>query len=515
MIGTIYSIIPAVLMLVLVILTRNVTLSLGIGIVVGALFVHNFQILDSLMGIWKVFFEIFITEEGINIGNLYLITFLLLLGIMAAFLQASGGSKAFGEWMMKRVKTQRGSKLMAGILGIIIFIDDYFNSLAVGQIARPVTDRHNVSRAKLAYIVDSTSAPVTVISPISSWGAYIIGILGSIFIANGITDLQPLQAFVMMIPYNYYALAAIFLVFLTAYLKMDIGAMKKHETRAAETGQLLGPNQKKAPGDLSDQIETHQQGKVYHLLIPIIVLVAATVSSMLVTGALAAKEVTILTIFANTDVNLSLFIGGISAIITSLIFYLALNKPREDIGRIVAEGSKTMLPAIYILILAWMIGSIISTLETGSYLANAFSNASINPQLVPLLLFVTAGFMTLATGTSWATFGIMLPIAAELIIVIDSGLLLPSLAAVLAGSVFGDHCSPISDTTILSSTGAGSNHIDHVITQLPYAFMAAVAGIIGFLLIGFTNQTILSLLVALAVILIIGFVIHNFGKTEQ
>lgn len=226
MIGTIYSIIPAVLMLVLVILTRNVTLSLGIGIVVGALFVHNFQILDSLMGIWKVFFEIFITEEGINIGNLYLITFLLLLGIMAAFLQASGGSKAFGEWMMKRVKTQRGSKLMAGILGIIIFIDDYFNSLAVGQIARPVTDRHNVSRAKLAYIVDSTSAPVTVISPISSWGAYIIGILGSIFIANGITDLQPLQAFVMMIPYNYYALAAIFLVFLTAYLKMDISAMK-------------------------------------------------------------------------------------------------------------------------------------------------------------------------------------------------------------------------------------------------------------------------------------------------
>ncbi|WP_010647352.1 Na+/H+ antiporter NhaC family protein [Oceanobacillus massiliensis] len=516
--GTIFSIIPALLMLILVILTRKVLLSLGAGIIVGALMVHDFNILESITEIWTVFYQIFYSEGAWNTGNLLLLGFLLLLGIMTAFLQASGGSRTFGEWMIQRVKTRTGAQVMTGVLGIIIFIDDYFNSLAVGQIARPLTDRHNISRAKLAYFIDSTSAPVTVISPISSWGAYIIGILGGLFAANGITDMKPLQAFIQMIPLNLYALSALLLVFMVAYLKMDIGPMRRHEERAIRTGAVLNPEQDNVAGDLSDTFDPHPSGKIYHLIAPIIVLIAATVLSMIITGANASDgNADILSIFANTNVNLSLFIGGAAAVFTSLIFHLELGKPKANIGRIFAEGIKTMLPAIYILLLAWMIGTIIGTLETGTYLAQIVTNASISASMIPLLFFVIAGLMAVATGTSWGTFGIMLPIAAEVAIVSDIDMLLPSLAAVLAGSVFGDHCTPISDTTILSSTGAGANHIDHVLTQLPYALIAAGVSIIGYILIGLTNTTIIPLLVTLGFVLIIGFTVHTVknGKIKK
>ena len=241
MIGTLSSIIPALLMLVLVLLTRKVLLSLGTGIIVGALFIHNFNPINAIKEIWQTFYEIFISEGSLNTGNFLLISFLLLLGIMTAFLQASGGSRAFGEWMMQHVKTRRGAQGMTVFLGLIIFIDDYFSSLAVGQIARPLTDRHNISRAKLAYYIDSSAAPITVLSPISSWGAYIIGILGGLFAANEITNLQPLEAFIKMIPLNLYALAAILVVFIVAFFKFDIGPMRKHEERAIEKGELLNP----------------------------------------------------------------------------------------------------------------------------------------------------------------------------------------------------------------------------------------------------------------------------------
>ncbi|WP_085991463.1 Na+/H+ antiporter NhaC family protein [Oceanobacillus senegalensis] len=514
--GTFYSLIPAILMLVLVLLTRKVLLSLGAGIIIGALFIHDFNIIGSIQEIWTVFYEIFISDGGLNTGNLLLLGFLILLGIMTAFLQASGGSRTFGEWMKQRVKTRKGAQLMTGVLGILIFIDDYFNSLAVGQIARPLTDRHQISRAKLAYIVDSTSAPITVISPISSWGAYIIGILGGMFAANGINDLQPLEAFIQMIPLNFYAISAVVLVFLVAYLKIDIGPMRKHEDRAIETGELLDPNQNKVPGDLSDEFEGHPKGKVYHLLIPILVLVIGTVISMVVTGANGSEyDVTLLSIFANTNVNLSLFIGGVAAVAMSFIFHIGQSAPKSNLFKILLEGSKTMLPAIYILILAWMIGSIIGTLETGEYLAQLFNEMHVGSAMLPILFFIIAGFMALATGTSWGTFGIMLPIAAEVAAVTDIDMLLPSLAAVLAGSVFGDHCTPISDTTILSSTGAGANLMDHVITQLPYATIAATVAMLGYLLVGFTNQVLLSFALSIILVIIISLIINYFTNHSK
>ncbi|WP_100012968.1 Na+/H+ antiporter NhaC family protein [Lentibacillus sediminis] len=508
--GTIYSIIPPLLMLVLVIATRKVLISLGTGIIVGALLIHQFDLLGAAGEIWASFAGIFVADGAVNTGNLLLLGFLLLLGIMTAFLQASGGSRAFGEWMVKRIRTRRGAQLMTPVVGLLIFIDDYFNSLAVGQIARPLTDRHRISRAKLAYYIDSTSAPVTVISPISSWGAYIIGILGGLFAANGITDIQAMEAFLRMIPLNFYALAALLLVFLTAYFGMDLGSMRTHEKRAKETGELLDPDSSGVPGDLGDTFEPNKGGRIYHLVAPIIVLVVATVTAMVITGANASENVNILAIFANTNVNLSLFIGGLAAVATSLIFHLQ-QQARANSWKIYWEGIKTMLPAIYILLLAWMIGSVISALGTGEFLAQFVSNASISTALLPFLFFLIAGLMAVGTGTSWGTFGIMLPIAAEVAAATNIEMLLPSLAAVLAGSVFGDHCTPISDTTILSSTGAGANLIDHVLTQLPYAVIAAVVAAVGYLLIGWLPP-LLVLLVVLAALVGVALVIRATAK---
>jgi tetracycline resistance efflux pump len=502
--GTIYSLIPALIMLILVLLTRKVLLSLGVGIIIGALFIHDFKIIESLKEIWGVFSGIFVSDGAVNTGELQLIGFLLLLGIMTAFLQASGGSKAFGDWMISTIKTRRGAQLMAPIFGIIIFIDDYFNALAVGQIARPITDRYNISRAKLAYYIDSTSAPVTVISPVSSWGAYLIGLVGALVTVVG---LQPLEAFVKMIPYNFYALGALLLVFLVAYFDINFGPMKKHEDRAVETGEVI-PSDKRVPGDLSNSFEPSEKGRVFHLILPIIVLLVTTIGLMFVTGAIASGDtVTLLSIFENTNVNFSLFYGGVAAVIVALILYLSQGNRDAKTIQVFLEGMKAMLPAICILLLAWMIGSIISTLQTGEYLAQVVETANISTGLLPFILFVISCFMALATGTSWGTFGIMLPIAANIMFIADPSLLIPSLAAVLAGAVFGDHVSPISDTTILSSTGAGANHIDHVMTQLPYALVVASASAVGYLLIGLTHSLLLGLMVSLILIIAFAFII--------
>ena len=511
----ILPLLPALIMLILVLATRKVVLSLGTGIVAGALILNDYSIWNTIKEIWNDFAAIFYVNGGLNKGNLLLLGFLFLLGIMTALLAASGGSQAFGDWMIKRVKTRVGAQLMTVVLGIIIFIDDYFNALAVGQVARPLTDRHRVSRAKLAYYIDSTAAPVTVISPTSSWGAFIIGILGSLFAANGITDLKPLTAFVEMIPYNFYALTALLLVFLAAVFSMDLGAMRTHERRAMETGELIDPDPKKAriAGDLSATFKPHKDGKVTHLLVPIIVLIAVTVGMMFFTGSRASEgKVTILTIFANTDVNLSLFTGGLIAVVIGFILHFRQAQPRARGGHVLWEGIKTMLPAIYILILAWIVGSIIADLKTGEILAEVVQKSTLKPAMLPLVFFLISGVMALATGTSWGTFGIMLAIGAEVVLKVDTNLLLPTLSAILAGSVFGDHCSPISDSTILSSTGAGAYHIDHVITQLPYAILAAISAGLGYLIIGLTENLWLALPASLllpVIVMIVSKLVHK------
>lgn len=515
---TFLPLLPAILMLALVIFTRKIVLSLGTGIFVGALIYTDFSIGQTFKTIWMYFYQIFYSDGSLETSNLLLLGFLLLLGIMTALLAASGGSQAFGDWMIQKVKTRTGAQMMPIILGLVIFIDDYFNSLAVGQVARPLTDRHKISRAKLAYYIDSTSAPVTVISPISSWGAFIIGILGSLFAANHITDMKPLTSFIQMIPYNFYAIAALLIVFLVALFKFDIGPMKKHEDRAIRDNQLVDPDPKKAniPGDLNAVFTPHKDGRVYHLLIPIIILLVVTITLMIWTGILNTEDrITFLHIFENTDVNVSLFTGGLLSVIVGFMFHFQQKSPKAKSMKIFVEGIKTMLPAISILILAWMIGSTMGDLKTGEHLANIVQSSSIQAPMLPFIFFIIAGIMSLATGTSWGTFSIMLPIGAEVALNLDMSLLLPVLSAVLAGSVFGDHCTPISDTTILSSTGAGANHIDHVITQLPYAFIAALAAGLGYLSIGVFGNVWISLVIVIAIPIIISWINRVVGQKKQ
>ena len=496
--NSILSIIPPLVALLMVVVTRKVLPSLGVGIILGALMVNNWSVSGSIKEIYTIVKGILIDSEsgGLNTWNMYIIFFLLLLGMMTAFISISGGSRAFGEWAMKRVKTRVGAQVVTAIFGIIIFIDDYFNSLAVGNVSRPITDRHGVSRAKLAYIIDSTAAPMCIISPISSWGAYIIALIGGVLTTHSITGVGALEAFMRMIPMNLYALFALAMVFFVSYFDINLKAMKVHEDRAQKTGKVLDPDKGAVPGETSGLPES-DKGKVADLAWPIIMLIAGTVTFMIVTGIQAVSgtetAVTALSIFENTDVASSLLYGGLIGLATSLIFFFAKRMGGAVLGKGIWEGIKSMLPAVYILFFAWTLIEIIGSLGTGKYLAGLV-NDHIIIGFLPAILFLLAGVMAFATGTSWGTFGIMLPIAGEIAAATDPTYMLPVLAAVLAGAVFGDHCSPISDTTILSSTGAGSHHIDHVMTQLPYALLVAGISLLGYLVLGFTGSSIIGLI---------------------
>ncbi|WP_339147606.1 MULTISPECIES: Na+/H+ antiporter NhaC family protein [unclassified Sutcliffiella] len=509
--GTIYSLIPPVLAILMVILTRRVLLSLGVGILASALMLADFNPLTMVVLIWDTVVGLFysVEDKELNLWNIFILLFLLLLGIITAFISITGGSRAFGEWALQRVKTRRGSKLLTTVLGLIIFIDDYFNSLAVGQISRPLTDRHKVSRAKLAYLIDSTSAPICVVSPISSWGAYIIGIIGGILATHSVTNISAFSAFIQMIPMNLYVFSAIIMVFLVSYFNVNFGAMKKHETRAMETGEVLDTS-KEVPGELDDDLPTSSKGKVGNLVWPIVSLVVGVVSAMLWTGYTATEgDVSLLAIFENTDPSAALFYGGIFAlIVTFILFFQQVSKGGIDgnvVGRGVKAGVKAMMPAIYILLFAWTITGLIDELDTGGYLAAVVENSNMNIAFLPVIIFIIAGITAFSTGTSWGTFALLLPIAGQISAATDINMLLPALAAVLAGAVFGDHCSPISDTTILSSTGAGCNHIDHVLTQLPYALISALVAIVGYIVLGLTGSTLLGLLVVFVAFIFIGF----------
>lgn len=507
--GTIFSLIPPLLAIVMVLLTRRVLLSLGVGIISAALLIESFSISGAFLLIFQAVKEIFISDGELNTWNVYILLFLFLLGIITAFITISGGSRAFAEWALARVKTRVGAKILTAILGIIIFIDDYFNALAVGQISRPLTDKHRVSRAKLAYLIDSTSAPVCVVSPVSSWGAYIIGIIGTILATHQITQYSAFSAFIQMIPMNFYVITALLLVFVTAFFNINIGSMRKHESIAFETGVTVSTENGKVPGQLNADVPVSKKGKGIHLVVPILALFIGTIGAMFYTGIQATEgQATLLLIFENTDVATALFVGGIVGVIVSFILFLDQTKKDRDLSVntskiAVIEGIKSMLPAVYILLFAWCIVDLISQLGTGEYLAGIVEQSNIHVGWLPVVIFFIAGVMAFSTGTSWGTFGLLLPIAGQIMAVVDVSLMLPALAAVLAGAVFGDHCSPISDTTILSSTGAGCHHIDHVVTQLPYAIIAAVISLFGYAVLGFTGSVWLGLLTLLIVFTVV------------
>ncbi len=487
------SLLPPLVALGLAILTRKVLISLGVGVLLGAVLLTDFSAGATVGYLSTTVSSLFIDDGAINSWNMSIVAFLLLLGMMTALLTLSGGTRAFAEWAQTRIKSKRGAKLLAAFLGVFIFVDDYFNSLAVGSIARPVTDRFYVSRAKLAYILDSTAAPMCVLMPASSWGAYIITLIGGILASHGVTEYSALSAFVQLAPMNFYAVFALAMVFVVAWFQIDVGPMKKHEIQASQgRGFDEGDDDSRAK-DLNDELEIDESsnGRVADLVLPIIALIFATFFFMIFTGYQVLTEdgiaFNILGAFENTDVGLSLCYGGLIGLISALVPVIRQKIPMADVAKTMWIGAKSMFGAILILLFAWSIGSVIGDMETGKYLSTLVQG-NIDPMLLPMILFVLAGIMAFSTGTSWGTFGIMLPIAGDLAGATDIALMLPMLGAVLAGSVFGDHCSPISDTTILSSTGARCHHIDHVSTQLPYALSVAFVSIIGFLILGITDS---------------------------
>ncbi|WP_255091654.1 Na+/H+ antiporter NhaC family protein [Vibrio aestuarianus] len=491
------SLLPPLVALSLAVITRRVLVSLGVGILLGALLLTNYSVVDGSSYVVTKVASVFVEDGGLNTWNMSIVGFLLLLGMMTALLTLSGGTRAFAEWAQVRVKSKRGSKLLAAFLGVFIFVDDYFNSLAVGSISRPVTDRFYVSRAKLAYILDSTAAPMCVVMPASSWGAYIMTIIGGILVSHGITEYSALGAYIRLVPMNFYAIFALLMVFAVVWFQLDVGQMRKHEMEASQGRGFDDDNDSQQAHDLNEEldIKESEHGKVSDLILPIVLLIIATISAMLYTGgqSLAAdgKAFDLFGAFENTDVGTSLIYGGLVGLAMALFTVFKQQLPMIDVVKTLWIGAKSMFGAILILVFAWTIGSVIGDMKTGAYMSSLVQG-NINPHWLPVILFLLSGLMAFSTGTSWGTFGIMLPIAGDMAGATDIALMLPMLSAVLAGSVFGDHCSPISDTTILSSTGARCNHIDHVSTQLPYALATALVSCVGFVVLGMTASVLIS-----------------------
>ena len=498
--SSIWSILPPLLALLLAIVTRKVILSLSVGILVGAAMLANFEPLNTLEYLKNNVSSLFIKEDSLNSNNINILLFLLLLGVLTALLSMSGSNRAFAEWAQKHIKGRRGAKLVAASLVFITFIDDYFHSLAVGAIARPITDKFNVSRAKLAYILDSTAAPMCVLMPVSSWGAYIITLIAGLFATYSLTGYTPIGAFMAMSAMNFYAIFSILMVFFVAYFSFDIGSMAQHEL-ALETENT-------EEEQLSDV-----KGHVRNLVLPILTLIIVTVSAMMYTGneALATdgKPFSILGAFENTIVGVSLVTGGVSAVlVASLCIFADRLVNISEYIKAWGVGIKSMSGAILILFFAWTINNVVSDVKTGAYLASLVSD-TLPFALLPALLFILASIMAFSTGTSWGTFGIMLPIAAAIASHAMPGsveFMLPCLSAVMAGAVCGDHCSPVSDTTILSSTGAKCDHMDHVTSQLPYALTVAIATIAGYIVVGFTYSGLLGFITTGTVLALLVFI---------
>ncbi|EIF2256493.1 hypothetical protein VCSRO184_1708 [Vibrio cholerae] len=515
------SVLPPLVALSLAIVTRRVLLSLGVGIFLGALLLADYSIGQSLQYIATQVGSVFVKEGAINAWNMSIVGFLLLLGMMTALLTLSGGTRAFAQWAQVRVKSKRGSKLLAAFLGVFIFVDDYFNSLAVGSISRPVTDRFYVSRAKLAYILDSTAAPMCVVMPASSWGAYIMTIIGGILVSHGIEEYSALGAYLRLVPMNFYAIFALLMVFAVVWFQMDIGQMRKHEIAASQgRGFDEDPStDTQEAHELNEELDIREseRGTVLDLVLPIVFLVVATIGAMVWTGASALAEsgqsFDIFGAFENTNVGTSLVYGGLVGLAMAFVTVLRQKLPTAEIAKTLWIGAKSMFGAILILIFAWTIGSVIGDMKTGAYLSSLVQG-NIDPHWLPVILFVLSGAMAFSTGTSWGTFGIMLPIAGDMAGATDIALMLPMLGAVLAGSVFGDHCSPISDTTILSSTGARCHHIDHVATQLPYALAVALVSAIGYVVLGIFASLGLALAAASVSFVVVCLIFAALSKAK-
>ena len=505
----ILTLVPPLLAIGLVVATRRVLLSLGLGVVSAAILVEDFSPWGAVKQVVGAFTDLFWLDGALNTTKVYILIFTLMLGVITAFIMMSGGTRAFADWAQERIKTRRGATRLPAGLGMAIFVDDYFNALAVGQVSRPVTDAHQVSRAKLAYMVDSTSAPVAVLVPFSSWGAFILGLVGTEVAASSL-DTTDIGAFMQAAGANYYAFAALLLVGVVATISLDLGPMRTEERRAILKNQPFDGSEA-IPGQLAEDLPVHRPGAKLALIMPFLLLVGGVFAGIAWTGQRSSGSWSIVDILAETDVTFALSVGGVLGLSAAIYYYVrdTSENPKfskSTFGRAWVEGVKSMLPAVSILILAWMLGALIDALGTGDYLGGLIESSSITPSWLVPIVFLLAAAMAFATGTSWGSFGLLIPLAGGIINSLDAPeLLLPAIGATLAGAVAGDHASPISDTTILSATGAGCNVITHVTTQLPYVIIAVFSATLGYATVALVGSVALGAGVTLLAAGIIAF----------
>ncbi len=484
------SLLPPVLAIALALITKEVYTSLFLGCLVGGFLYANF---NPVMAVTSVY-DMIAAKVGDNMG---IVVFLVSLGFIVVLMNRSGGSKAYGDWAKKVIKTRRGALLATMILAIVLGVDDYFNNLTTGNVMRPVTDGHQISRAKLAYMIDSTAAPVCIMMPISSWAAAVSGVAEQVGVSG-------LQLFISAIPWNYYAVLTIFTLIILAVFDIDFGPMKVHEDNAKRGDIYTTPERPYADAD--DESKNSTNGKVIDLIIPVIVLIVSCVSGLLFTGGFFTPGsdyfMDVMGAFADCTAATGLMYGSFIVVIFCFLYFLVFRRSMSfvQVTDCIAEGFKVMVPAILILTFAWTISGVTNDLLG----ANVFveqameSSAESLANFLPAVIFVVACGLGFATGTSWGTFGILIPIVVS-VFGTDAGTILTvGLGACLGGAVMGDHCSPISDTTILASTGAQCYHINHVKTQIPYALTVAAVAFVNHILAGLIQNVVINLIIALA-----------------
>ena len=501
------SLMPPVIAILLALVTKEVYSSLFLGIISGALLYSRF---DLELAFQTMLFGK--TPDGDAAGmipklsnswNAGILVFLVILGILVSLMNKSGGSAAFGRWASKHIKTRIGAQMATIVLGILIFVDDYFNCLTVGSVMRPVTDGHKVSRAKLAYLIDATAAPICIIAPISSWAAAVTSSVPNDAGINGF------QVFLKTVPYNFYAILTIVMLVYITVRRVDYGPMKKHELNAIR-GDLFTTG----PVEGTEEEEANPRGRVLDLLLPVVVLIAACIMGMVYTGGFFAGE-SFVDAFANADASVGLVYGAFIALLFTFFYYMYRNIITfKEFMACIPKGFIAMVSPILILVLAWTLSGMTGLLGANVFVAEAVGgSASAFHALLPALVFLVGLGLAFATGTSWGTFGILIPIVLG---VFPSGeMMVISIAACLAGAVCGDHCSPISDTTIMASAGARSDHVNHVSTQLPYALTVAAVSLVTYIIAGYSENAWISLPVGIVLMIGTLFVIEKIVGREK
>ena len=500
MYATFASLVPPIVAIVLALITKEVYSSLFVGILVGGLFYSGFGFEGTVIHIFEGGF-LAVLSDSYNVG---ILIFLVILGAMVSLMNRAGGSAAFGRWAKEKIKGRAGAQLATIILGMLIFIDDYFNCLTVGSVMRPVTDRHNVSRAKLAYLIDATAAPICIIAPISSWAAAVSGF---------VEGEDGFSIFLRAIPYNYYALFTIVMMVCLVVMNIDYGPMALHEKNALE-GDLFTSGKS---GEKETETDgANPKGRVFDLVFPIVVLIVCCVIGMIYTGGFFEGE-NFITAFSNSDASVGLALGSFFAMVITIVYYCIRRVMGfRDCMSCLPSGFRAMVPAILILCFAWTLKAMTDSLGAAEFVAGAMEQAAGGlMNLLPAIIFLVGCFLAFATGTSWGTFGILIPIVVAVFEKSDPQLMILSISACMAGAVCGDHCSPISDTTIMASAGAQCDHVNHVATQLPYAVTVAAVSCVTYLLAGFIRNVWAPLLIGILLMIGTLLAIKNVTQGRQ